>query len=397
VRRNRWTPREGGGRQWRLFRRLNKPGVIGLDIGSTFVRAIQFADVGGTPTVHAAAQCPISAGASDGSGLQAAIREALSSASFHGNQVVTALGASCVQLKNLRLPRMPAEEMKDAVLFEALARFEAEPSDVQIQYIHVGEVRHGNEQKEEVVAFAANSESVAARLDLLETLKLNPLAIDITPCAVARSFVRFLRRTEDENSVNVFIEIGFTATTIIVTRGAHISFVKVVDIGGHQFNEAVSRALDVSVDEAADLRVRLMESGRRGADEESGVPPEIASTIGDALRPLIERLCREVQLCLRYFAVTFRGGRPESLTVVGGEAAEPRVVELLRELIDVPCTIGHPLRGMAGMDRMGGRERRVFQPAWAVAGGLALRGTRWVGGAATGRSSLRKALSLQGA
>lgn len=384
-----------------MFRRVNRPSAIGLDIGTTFVRAIQFVDASGAPTVHAAAQCPIERTTSGNSSPEAmvgkAIRDVLGSAPFHGNQVVTALGTSAFQLKNLRLPRMPAEEMKDAVLFEALARFEAQPDDVQIQYIHVGEVRHGNEQKEEVVAFAATNECVCARLDLLESLKLSPMAIDLTPCAVARSFVRFLRRTEDENSVNVFLEIGYTATTIIVTRGAHVSFIKVVDIGGDQFNEAVSRTLDVSKDEAADLRIRLMESGRRGDGADSGVPAEIASAIGDALRPLIERLCREVQLCLRYFAVTFRGGRPESLTVVGGESAEPRVVELLCELIDVPCTVGHPLRGMLGMDRMGGRERRVFQPAWAVAGGLALRGTRWVGGASTGSSSLRRALSLRGA
>lgn len=382
-----------------MLRRTNKPSAIGLDIGSTFVRAIQFVDVSGAPTVHAAAQCPIDHKTSESPDPDAlvakAIREVLTSAPFHGNQVVTALGTSAVQLKNLRLPRMPADELKDAVLFEALARFEAEPDELQIQYIPVGEVRHGNEQKEEVVAFAANNESVDGRLALLESLKLTPVAIDITPCAVARSFVRFLRRTEDEHSVNVFLEVGYLATTIIVTRGADISFIKVVDIGGQQFNEAVARTLDVSKTEAAELRIRLMES-RRGNADSGNVPPEIASAIGDALRPLIERLCREVQLCLRYFAVTFRGGRPESLTVVGGESAEPRVVELLGELIDVPCTVGHPLRGMVGLDRIGGRDRRVFQPAWAVAGGLALRGTRWVGGA-SGPTPLRRALSLQGA
>lgn len=389
---------EGGGDN--LLRRRNKPSAIGLDIGSTFVRAIQLVDAAGAPTVHAAAQSPIDLGRAGSSDSEAAvthaIREVLASAPFHGNQVVTALGTSEVQLKNLRLPRMPAEEMKDAVLFEALARFEADSDDFQIQYVQVGEVRHGNEQKEEVVAFAATNECIGRKLDLLESLKLTPIAIDLTPCAVARSFVRFLRRTEDENSVNVFLEIGYLATTIIVTRGADISFIKVVDIGGQQFNDAVARTLDIAKGEAADLRIRLMESIRRNDGTSGGVPPEIASAIGDALRPLIERLCREVQLCLRYFAVTFRGGRPESLTVVGGESGEPRVVELLSELIDVPCTIGHPLRGMLGLDRVGGRERRVFQPAWAVAGGLALRDTRWVGGGAK-RSSLRSALSLQGA
>ena len=108
------------------------------------------------------------------------------------------------------------------------------------------------------------------------------------------------------------------------------------------------------------------------------MPDEIKDAVDDAVRPAVERLNRDVQMCMRYFAVTFRGLRPESMTLVGGEAHEPSLKRILSADAGVPCLIGHPLRGIAGMNTLRGRDRRTFQPAWAVAGGLALRGSPWV-------------------
>ena len=102
-------------------------------------------------------------------------------------------------------------------------------------------------------------------------------------------------------------------------------------------------------------------------------------------------MCREIQLCLRYFAVTFRGQRPESITFVGGDAHEPVLMAILGENIDIPCTIGHPLRGVHQADLIGGPDRRTFQPAWAVAAGLALRDSKWVEPRAAQRGTLETA------
>lgn len=366
-----------------MLNRLKKHGPIGLDIGASSIKMLQLSKDDEQPSILAAAQHDIPPTASDPSELEILIKKTITSAlrrhPFQGREVVTALGVGDYQMKNIRLPRMPTQELTSAVEFEANERFDFGESGVQIRYVPVGEVRHGNELKEEVIVFAAPDEVVQARLDMLESLRLRPTAIDIAPCAAARSFIRFLRRAEDVDSINVFLEIGHRGSSIIITRGPEISFLKLIDIGGKLLNEAVAKSLGIAKQEAADLRIRIMreDSGGRG-NARGTVPDEMRAAVADAVRPFIERLSRDVQLCLRYFAVTFRGQKPESLTIVGGDAHEPSLKKIISEAIDVPCLIGHPLRGMGRLGLIGGRDRRTFQPAWAVVGGLALRGSPWV-------------------
>ncbi len=366
-----------------MLKRQPRYGPIGIDIGAASLKMLQLVDDEGVPSVATAAHYMIPPGV-DGAVprdvlVQRAIADALRRHPFRGRAVVSALGIREFQMKSVRLPRMPKADLASAVEFEAQDRFDLDPATSQYRFITAGEVRHGNELKEEVIVFAVGNDVVQSRLDILESCKLLPTAIDITPCAVARGFFRYLRRTEDVHAVNVFMDIGLCGTGIAITRGTELMFLKVIDVGGEHFNSAVAESLNMSKEAAGELRLRIMQTslGRRGEDNQT-VQEEVRTAVSNAVRPLVERLARDVQLCLRYFSVTFRGQRPESLTFVGGEANEPMLGAIIGESVDVPCTVGHPLRGIAKASLIGGSDRRTFQPAWAVACGLAMWASDWV-------------------
>lgn len=359
-----------------MLKRRAQFGPIAIDVGTTAVRLLQLAHGGREPAVHAAAFEEISrdawAGGMRAEALKAALADGLKHGSFRGRDVVTCLSTGEYLLKSIRLPPMPAEEMAPAVEFEAMDRFNLAAGAAQFRHIPAGEVRHGNELKQEVIVFAGMSEAISARIELLSGLRLRPAAIDAAPCAMAQSFVRFLRRADDMQVVNVFLDVGYKSTAVVITHGSEITFLKVVDVGGEQFNQAVASALNVTPQEAARMRIKVMrqDAGRR-QDDRAAVTEEVCLAMGDALRPSIDRLSREVQMCLRYFAVTFRGQRPASITFVGGEAHEPQLAKIIGESTDIPCTIGNPLRGLANAGAAGGPDRRTLAPAWATAVGLA--------------------------
>jgi type IV pilus assembly protein PilM len=381
-----------------LIKRRPKHGPIGLDIGASSIKMLQLADVQGQPTILAAEHRQIVGGhAERPEFIRAAISGALRLKHFRGRDVALSLGSGEFQMKNVRLPRMPAAELAAAVAFEAQERFGFGGSAAQIRHIPVGEVRHGEEVKEEVIVLAAHDEVVDQRLAMLDSLKLRAVAIDIAPRAVALSFSRFLRREEDANSINVFLDVGYRGTSVVFLRGMEIAFLKLLDIGGQILNQAVATALGISEKEAGALRLRIMResSGRRESDRDA-VHEEIKASATDAVRPCLDRLIRDLLLCLRYFAVTFRGRRPESLTLAGGEAHEPLLARTIMESVEIPCIIGSPLRGMGGLGLIGGRECRSLQPAWAVAAGLALRGTHWITGGLGSSLGMSRASSLVG-
>lgn len=368
-----------------MFGRRGKAGPIGLDIGATGLRLLQIADHHHEPIVVASAEYPLPPEVTNPEQREAMIRNALLDAlrrhPFIGREVATALCPGEFVVKNLRVPRMPVEEMEPVVEFEARERFDAASRNMEVRFLLAGEVRHGNEMKEEVIVFAADDQVVRGRIRLLESCKLRPVSIDLAPCAMTRGFMRFLRRAADGAAVNVFLDVGWRCTAIVFTRGAEISFLKIIDVGGRHLTEVVASALSIPLDEALRLRVRILsDHAKRRTDDQPEVPGDLRATVADAEAPLVERLNREVQLCLRYFAVTFRGQPPSSITFVGGDAREPILARIVGESCDIPCTVGNPLKGIAGATQAPRGDRRASQPAWAVATGLALRGSPWVQG-----------------
>ncbi len=373
-----------------MFKRSRQHGPIGLDLGASSVKLIQFSEAQGRLTLVAAAHqdLPMTDDAQASQNAAAlAIRGLMATHPFEGREVVTALGHREYQLKSIRVPPMPPEEMESAVTFEAQERFDLGGAPAQFRFLEAGEVRHGNELKHELMVFAAPDSVVWERLTFLETLKLDPVAVDLSPCAVARSFVRFLRRAGDVSAVNVFLDVGRRGTTILVTRGSDLVFLKVIDVGGQAMTEAVARGLAIPLNKAGRLRLAILrdQSGRRG-DAACTVPAEVRAAVADAVRPTADQIAKDVQLCLRYYAVTFRGQRAESVTLVGGEAHEPALLKALQDAIDVPCMTGYPLRGVQNLGDLTSREERAFHPAWGVACGLALRGMACVSSPSSGAS-----------
>jgi Tfp pilus assembly PilM family ATPase len=78
-------------------------------------------------------------------------------------------------------------------------------------------------------------------------------------------------------------------------------------------------------------------------------------------------------LCLRYCSVTFRGVRPSSVMLTGGEAHDPAVVSLLAEQLNIPCQVGQPLRGIDVSSVDLGGDRRSNLAEWTLCAGLAAR------------------------
>lgn len=361
-------------------RRKATVGPIAIDLGGATVKLLQLAWTGEQPVVVAWAEVPALAATASTEASAAWMLQlgaTLKEQGFCGRTVVTALGPGEFQLKNIRVPPMPHEEIAEAVRFEAEERFGLTGEQAQYRHLVAGQVRQGADIREEVMVFAVPNEVMQKQIEFQKSLGLTALAVDATPCAMARCFVRFLRRAEDATAVNVFLDVGHRATSLVVTRGADVCFVKLIDVGGAAFTEAVAARLGLSDTDARNFRLRIIRGAtcRKGDRAGDDLPATLTQSAADAVRPLMEQLAREVQLSLRYFSITFRGQRPECVTFVGGEAHEPSLIPTVAEGLDLPCTIGYPFRGIGGIGALLTADRRSHQPAWAVAMGLALYGS----------------------
>jgi type IV pilus assembly protein PilM len=299
-----------------------------------------------------------------------AVRELLGKGGFKGRRVVTCLGSGDLSIKQVRLPRMPDHELRSAVQWEAQERFGFPVSPDQVNYLVAGEVRQGTESRDEIILLGVRAEQVDQHLAFLDEMNLVPEAIDAEPVCLFRALSRQLPCGEGE--VWVLADVGYSATRGLIARGTELAFIKNIETGGRHLVQAVAEKLNLSTDEVSQLRQHL---GAYDGGESDG-RSKTDQSVRDALRGVVEGLVREIGLCLRYYAVTFRGVKPGRIVQSGWEARDPHLREMLAESLNIPCQIGHPLGGIDCSRVDLGPDPTGSHSGWAVAAGLALRGVQ---------------------
>ncbi len=366
---------------WDLKTRGYRP--IGLDIGHDSIKMIQLAIKKDCISVVAADKVRIEPNINDDSEqrrnfVTSAVRQMLADGNFQGRNVVSCLPNDSLEVTSLRLSETETKEIDQVLQKEVVQRFGLDPSKDEVEYMFAGNVRQGDEIKNELIVFAADNETIKSHIEILEDAELRPIAIDPVACALFRNFERLLRRQDDKERAAVFVDIGSKATTVVFGRGQEISFVKQIPIGGEKFNRQIATKLCIGVDEAQRLRETFRMERTSGRDNDlkgrSTLDASTRQVITDAVGVVAEELAREISLCLRYYTVTFRGKRVESAFFSGGEAYENILINVLKRHLTVDIEVAQPLRGIDITNINFDSDRRGLLCEWAVAVGLGLKG-----------------------
>lgn len=300
-----------------------------------------------------------------------ALRRRWSVGSFRGRRCVIGVGQDMLRIRSIRQPRMPREEADAAVALEARDRLGfAMDQSSEIGWIRAGEVRQSDQLRDEVIVVGAPTSDLEWLIQEVSAMGLRPMAIEPSFVASARCFERAGRRAADESVTRLLIDIGFSSTDLIILRGSTIAFYKTLNVGGRRMNELVAERLGLDQRAAADLRRQRIQPGRRQVD---GLLDErTEQAIFEAIRPVVDELAREIAMCVRYYAVSFTGARPQFALIVGGEAGEPHLVTHMERGIGLPTYVGASLEGVELGGALSGGAKSGL-PEWSAAVGLSLR------------------------
>jgi len=355
---------------------------------------IQLAMNGGLMSVLAASKARIDASINGDeqerrSFVISTIKRMLEEGNFHGRNVISCLPNDRLKITSLRLAEAQSEGIEQALRKEVTQRFGLDPDKDAMKYVIAGNVRQGDEIKNELILFAADNETIKNHIEMVEEIGLTPVAIDTIPCALFRCFERLLRRQEDREQTVVFVDVGSRFTTVVFGRGGEVSFVKQIPIGGEKFNQEIAAKLGISISETEMLREALrMENGlsttradtpeQAPAGNEQNIDTSTRQSVVDTVSEVVEKLAREISLCLRYYKVTFRGKSVERAFFSGGGAYENILFDVLRRQLAVEIEVAQPLKGFdLSSERTNlnfNSDRRGLLCEWAIAVGLSLKG-----------------------
>ncbi|MDR7508026.1 MAG: pilus assembly protein PilM, partial [Armatimonadota bacterium] len=139
---------------------------VGIDVGSHTVKAVELAPAGTRYRVLHAGWGETPPGAvKEGAvvepqALGLAIRQVLSRAGIRPGRVVSAVGGQAVIVRELKLPPMSPDELKQAARFEAERYIPYGVREVNMDFDVIGETVEDNQRKIVVLLVAARREVV---------------------------------------------------------------------------------------------------------------------------------------------------------------------------------------------------------------------------------------------
>lgn len=342
----------------------NRFGPIGVDVGSRSVKLVQFTADG--KRLIDAARWDLPAGENDTSEeadvsrIADALGQAREGRAFKGRDAVVCLTNRELFLQNIRVPKADQASLDRAVQQEAAGRVPFPVADAEIRYVEAADIRQGDAIVREVILMACHRPKLEHVLRIVEAAHLRPVAVDVEPAALVRTYASQFRREQDQHARAMYVHVGHAATVVVIAEADELLFVKYLDMGGLQFDEVVAKRLKMPLADAASLRRHNFD--RRTSRQD----PEIERSIAEAMRPALEKLVGELSMCVRYHSVTFRG-KPLQRLVLGGGEASATLLETLNKRVGLEGELSDPFR----MYARAGKTGRTGQ--WDVAAGLALR------------------------
>ena len=346
-----------------LFRRAKS--LVGLDIGSSSVKAIELKPAGKGFRVSALGvesvppDSIVDGAIIDGGAVADAVRRLFANKKFKAKDVVASLSGNSVIVKKITLPSMTEAELSESIYWEAEQYIPFDIQDVNLDY-EILEQGTGQEGSMEVLLVAAKKDKIADYTNVITQAGKAPVVVDVDVFALQNAFEA--NYGFEPNSIVAILNAGASAININILSGSQSVFTRDVSMGGNAFTEAVQKELNLPYESAEQLK--------KGQDVD-GATYEDARAV---LRAMTDNVLLEVEKTFDFFKATASSDRIDRIMLSGGASRVEGFAESLRERFGTDVEPFDPFRQVAcdaskvGVDNVGD-----VAAVAAVAMGLALR------------------------
>jgi type IV pilus assembly protein PilM len=347
-----------------LFRRPKS--LVGLDIGSSAVKAVELKPAGKAYKVSAFGSEPVppdsivDGAIIDGGAVADAIRRLFTGRSIKTALVAASLSGNAVIVKKITLPVMTEAELAESIYWEAEQYIPFDIQDVNLDYQILDGGAGGAKGTMEVLLVAAKKEKIADYTGVIAQAGRSAVVVDVDAFALQNAYE--VNYGIEAGAVIVLLNAGASATNINILNGDQSVFTRDISIGGNAYTEALQKELN--------LPFELADQLKRGVAVD-GVAFDDAKPV---LRAVSENVMLEIQKTFDFFKATASSDRIDRIMLSGGASRAEGFTEMLTDRFEAPVEVLDPFKRV-GFDpkRFGVSSAADVAPTAAVAVGLALR------------------------
>jgi type IV pilus assembly protein PilM len=243
--------------------------VVGLDIGSHSVKAVQVSRSGGGLVVEDVGYALIDRNELNSDPIMAhanAMREALDHLSVNQSMVVGALPGQTVVIRYPRLRNIDPADLGQAVQTEAAHNIPYDLSEVLLDWTLLEEEQDGDNTQLKVLMVAAKHEVIDSRVQYADAAQIQYGALSVDSLALADAAEKCQYLNGDESTA--LINIGASSVSIHFTNKGVSNFIRDINWGTKELVQAIAKFRHVDYETAENLLIKTVNEGESETDQE---------------------------------------------------------------------------------------------------------------------------------
>jgi len=339
--------------------------IIGVDVGSTSLRAVELEGADkANPVLSRYHEVPLPEGSvKRGEVLEvntvaAAFKQLWAEGGFTGKNLVLGIGGQSVISRDLTVPRMPLEQIRESLQFQAQELLPVPVSDAVLDFYPIADEPGDGPPMVRGLLIAAIKQAVTSNLSAAMEAGLNPVQMDLIPFALLRA----AGAESGAGNAVAQIDVGANTTNVVICIEGVPHFVRIIPAGGDDVTRALSRRLEIPHAEAQAMKQRIGLSAGSVPEERPALEIIYAST---------GELLTSIRNTLAYFSA--HSSVPLTTTVLSGGGS--RLAGFAKAIGDMTRTTVVPADPAAKFKlapRVAGTTNAETVERYAVALGLAL-------------------------
>ena len=350
-----------------MFKKASgKNNLVGLDIGSSSVKAVELQRKAGS--LHLASlgyenlqtDTIVDGQIMELNNVSDVISSIFNEHKIKTTRVAAGVSGHSVIVKNIVVPPMSEAELHESFSWHAEEHIPFDIADVNLDYHITG----SSNEALSVLMAACKSDKIANVKQAIQLAGKQPVVIDVDAFALQNCYE--INYQPAPGDVVALLNIGASTMNINILNGTRSVFARDASVGGSQYTSLLQKELGLSFEQA--------ESVKRGMPLPEGVE-------GRDIQPIIEAvsdiLALEIQKTMDFYRATAEEGESaiQKILFSGGGSKLPGLSDYLAKRFEMTVEFFDPFKQIqVDARRFDPDYMREVIPEMVVAVGLALRG-----------------------
>ena len=350
-----------------MFKRsIGKKSLVGLDIGSSSIKAIELSGKAGNLSLASLGyeslqpDTVVDGQIMELNDVSNVIASIFNSGQIKAERIAAGVSGSSVIVKNIIVPQMSQEELEESIDWHAEEHIPFDISDVSLDYQIVG----SGPDSLNVLMAACQRDFVANIKQAIQLAGKQPAIIDVDAFALQNCYELNYEPSADQTVA--LLNVGASTMNINILKGIKSVFTRDVAVGGNQYTALLQKELGLTYEQA-----EAVKCGSASPQESAALDLE------SVLETVSDMLALEISKTFDFFRATAEDNDAavQKILISGGGSKLKGLPEFLSNRFEIPVERFDPFRKIkVDARRFDPDYMRDVVPQMAVAVGLALRG-----------------------